>query len=108
MSGACDERAAAVLMNAKRLTRDQAEALALQAVAFLAERPADFLRFADLSGLSVDEIRSRLPDPALLGAVLDYVLYDDEMVQAFAAAAGVDSTAPRLARSLLPGAAPGN
>jgi hypothetical protein len=91
-------------MHSEPATTDEAEALALRALAFLAERPRDFLRFADLAGLTVDQIKARLADPALLGAVLDYLLYDDEMVRAFAAAAEVDPAAPRQARALLPGA----
>lgn len=91
-------------MSMKLPTREEAEALALRAVAFLAQRPQDFLRFADLTGLSVETIKARLDDPALLGAVLDYVLYSDETVRAFADAAEVDIGAPRRARAVLPGA----
>jgi hypothetical protein len=83
---------------------EEAEALALRAVAFLAERPEDFLRFADICGLTVDAIRTQLNDPALLGAVLDYVLASEAMVQEFAAAVEVDPEAPRRARARLPGA----
>jgi hypothetical protein len=90
-------------MAAKLPTQDEAETLALRAVAFLAERPQEFLRFADLCGVSVEQIRGRLDDPALLGAVLDYVLFSDAMVRDFAAAAQVDPEAPRLARARLPG-----
>lgn len=84
-------------------TREEAETLALRAVAFLAERPREFLRFAELSGLSVEQIRSRVGDPALLGAVLDYLLFSDALVREFAAAAAVEPEAPRRARALLPG-----
>ena len=81
---------------------EEAEALALRAVAFLAERPQEFLRFADICGLGVDAIKARLADPALLGAVLDYVLASEAMVLDFATAAEVDPEAPRRARALLP------
>jgi hypothetical protein len=91
-------------MVTKLPTQDEAEALALRAVAFLAERPQHFLRFADLCGLTVDEIKGRLNDPALLGAVLDYVLYSDAMVRELTDAIGVEPDAPRLARARLPGA----
>lgn len=90
-------------MTAKALSQDEAETLALRAVAFLAERPRDFLRFAELSGLSVEQIRSRVGDPALLGAVLDYLMFSDALVREFAAAAEVDPEAPRRARAALPG-----
>ena len=91
-------------MVTKLPTQEEAEALALRAVAFLAERPQHFLRFADLCGLTVDHIKERLNDPALLGAVLDYLLFSDEMVREFTSAIEVELDAPRLARAKLPGA----
>ena len=92
-------------MVAKLPSMNEAEALALRAVAFLAERRTEFLRFADLTGLPVSTIKRRLNDQMLLGAVLDYVLYSDTMVRDFTAALKIDPGLPRLARARLPGAA---
>ncbi len=85
---------------------EEAEALALRAVAFLAARPEEFLRFVALAGMSVDAVRARLADPALMGAVLDHLLASETLVRAFAAETGLDPEAPRRARALLPGAPP--
>ena len=89
---------------ASRLTRDEAETLAIQAVAFLAGQEDHFLRFVALTGTSVDTVRESLGDAAVLGAVLDFVLADEALVVAFCAASGLAPDLPARARRLLPGA----
>jgi hypothetical protein len=89
---------------APRLTREDAETLAIRVVAFLAEREDLFLRFVALSGMSVDQVRASLADPAVLGAVLDFVLADEALVLELAAALAVPADLPARARRLLPGA----
>ncbi|MBX6320537.1 MAG: DUF3572 family protein, partial [Rhodospirillaceae bacterium] len=74
---------------------EEAEALALRAVAFLAARPEEFLRFVALAGTSVDAVRARIADPALMGAVLDHLLAREDLVRAFAAETGIDPEARR-------------
>ena len=86
--------------------RDAAEALALRALAFLAEEPERLGRFLALSGLGPDELRSRATDPALLGGVLDHLLADERLLIAFAEANGVRPEEAGRARLHLPGAAP--
>jgi hypothetical protein len=84
--------------------RDSAEALALRALAFLAEEPERLGRFLALSGLGPDELRSRAGDPALLGGVLDHLLSDERLLVAFAEASQIAPEEAARARRRLPGA----
>lgn len=86
-------------------TREEAETLAIRAVGFLADRPDLFRRFLGLSGLTVEDVRGRLADPALLGAVLDFILFDEALTRELAAEVGVAPDMPVRARRQLPGAA---
>jgi hypothetical protein len=83
---------------------DAAQALALRALAFLAEEPERLGRFLALSGLGPDELRSRATDPALLGGVLDHLLSDEPLLLAFAAAEELPPEQVARARRHLPGA----
>ncbi len=85
-------------------TREDAETVAIRAVAFLAEDPELLRRFLDLSGIGPADLKGRLTDPALLGAVLDFVLFDDRLTCAFAEAIGVAPDLPARARHVLFGA----
>ncbi len=62
-----------------------AEALALQALAFIAADPEALERFLALTGLGPDQLRSSLTEPAFLIALLDYVLSDEPLLLSFAA-----------------------
>jgi hypothetical protein len=89
---------------AKRIAnRDEAEAFAIHAVAHLASQEDGLERFSALSGIGIDEIRQRLGDADFLGAVLDYVLYDDKLVIEISEAAAMPPEAVLQARRLLPG-----
>ena len=83
---------------------EAAEALALRALAFLAEDPERLGRFLALSGIGPGELRSRAADPALLGGVLDHLLSDERLLVAFAAANGLKPEEAARARWHLPGA----
>ena len=87
-------------------TQEEAETLAIRMVGALAHRPELLQRFLALAGISPDDLRSRLGEPALLGAVLDFVLYDEALTRELAAALDVPPEFPALARRQLPGAAP--
>jgi hypothetical protein len=90
------------------LTLEEAETIGIRAVGFLAEQPDLLQRFLDLSGLDVADLRSRVQDPALLGAILDFILFDETLTRAFAEAAELAPDAPARARSRLPGMAVGD
>lgn len=55
------------------------------------------------SGVSQDDLRSGAGDPAFLGAVLEFLLMNDEWVIDCCTALGVAGTALAEARAALPG-----
>ena len=81
---------------------EDAQAVALQAVAFIAADEDLLPRFVALTGCGADEIRRRIGDPAFLGGVLDFVLADEPTLLAFAEAAGLAPETPMVARGKLP------
>jgi len=78
-------------------------ALAIQALAFLAEDEERLGDFLALSGLTVDGLRAAAGKPDFLIAVLEHLLQDEMMVMAFAASADVDpaSIAPACRKLML-------
>ena len=85
-------------------SRDEAETIAIRLVAELAERPDLLRRFLDLAGLTPDDLRARLQDPALLGAVFDFVLFDEQLTLELADALALEASLFGAARRQLPGA----
>ncbi|WP_342642220.1 DUF3572 domain-containing protein [Rhodoligotrophos ferricapiens] len=86
------------------LTGENAETLGLRCLAFLAAEPDRFGRFLALTGIGPTEIRDQAKDPSFLGAVLDYLLSDEDLLLSFCAAEKIDPLVPAAARSRLPGA----
>lgn len=72
---------------------DQAEAIALSALAFLAADMPRLGRFLALTGIGPGELRAEARTPSVLAAVLDYLLHDESLLLVFAAGHGV---APEL------------
>jgi len=72
------------------LTPEAAEAVAVQALTFLAGEPERLSRFLDTTGLAPGEIRAASAAPGFLLGVLDYLAADDRLIAAFAAEAGLD------------------
>lgn len=60
-------------MNSK-ITQEQAEAVALQALAFLASEPELLPRFLALSGIDASQIRQAAAEPGFLAGVLGFFL----------------------------------
>lgn len=84
------------------LTRDDVQAVALKAVAFIAADDELLPRFVALSGCGVDDIRRRIADASFLGGVLDFILADEPTLLAFVAAADLAPETPMAARAKLP------
>ncbi len=84
-------------------TRDAAETLAIQALAFIAEEPESLSRFLAASGLSVEQIRAAARQPGFLAGVLDYMLGDEKLLLAFAQSAGLDPAIVARAANALGG-----
>jgi hypothetical protein len=86
-----------------RPTREAAEALAVQALGFIAEEPQSLSRFLDASGISFDRIRQAAREPGFLAGVLEHMLGDESLLLAFARAAGIDPAEVARAASALGG-----
>jgi hypothetical protein len=67
------------------MVADQAEIVALQALAFLAEDAQRLGTFLALTGLGPEELRAQAREPHLLAAVLDHLLRNESQLLVFAA-----------------------
>ena len=85
------------------LSRDRAETLAAQALAWLAQDPDRIGAFLGWAGTGPDALRARLRDPGLMIAVLDFLMLEDATVIAFCAEHGYDPLDVMRARGGLPG-----
>ncbi len=78
-----------------------AEIVAIQALSFVAGEPERLGLFLSESGIGPETLRSAAKDPQFLVSVLDFVLRDDETVQAFASVSQLDPTTIAAARQAL-------
>lgn len=85
------------------LRRDAAEALAAEALAWMASDDEILGGFLGAAGATPDDLRARIADPEFLGFVLDYLLSDEAALVAFCGAAGISPDRPARARAGLPG-----
>lgn len=79
-----------------------AQIIALKAIAFIAADEDLLPRFVALTGCGADEIKSRIHDPSFLGGVLDFILADEPTLLAFVAAEELAPETPMAARHKLP------
>src|ERR1700676_409460 len=85
------------------VSREAAETLAIQALAFLAEEPERFAAFLSVSGVTIAGIREAAAEPGFLAGVLEHMLADESLLIAFADSAGIDPASIARARSALGG-----
>jgi hypothetical protein len=71
-------------------TRETAEMLAIQALAFIAEEPERMAAFVSVTGMEADAIRDAARSPDFLVGVLEHMLGDESLLIAFADSAGID------------------
>ncbi|MCK5931257.1 MAG: DUF3572 domain-containing protein [Fulvimarina manganoxydans] len=64
-------------------TREVAEAIAVEALGFIASDPILFDRFCGVTGLSAGEMRAAASEPGFLGGVLDFVTAHEPTLMAF-------------------------
>lgn len=83
--------------------QDSAEALALQALEWLAGQDDLFPQFMAATGADVADLPLAATRPEFLAAVLDFLLMEDAMVIGFCDAAGLRNETPMQMRALLPG-----
>ena len=87
------------------VTRDRAEALALECLTWLVGNEELFAVFLGSTGVDAADLRGSVQDTDFLASVLDFLLMDDAWVMAFCADAGLPNEAPMRARAALPGGA---
>ncbi len=85
------------------MNQSQAEALAIDALSWLAGQPEAMGRFLASSGSGPAELRSRAAEPAFLGFVMDFMLSEEPLLMEFCADRGFPPEAPMRARATLPG-----
>jgi hypothetical protein len=78
-----------------------AEIVAVQALSFLASQPERLAQFLAETGIGPATLRSAAADPQFLIGVLDFLLRNDEAVQAFATASDLHPTTVAAARQAL-------
>jgi hypothetical protein len=84
-------------------SREAAETLAIQALAFIAEEPERMAAFLSVTGIAPDAIRATAREPDFLAGVLEHMLGDESLLIAFAEAAGIDPAGIARARRALGG-----
>jgi hypothetical protein len=82
-------------------SRKAADAIGVDALAFIAEDAKLFQRFLDMSGLEVDQIRAEAAKPAFFVGLLDFILAHEPTTMDFAAHAGLDPAEVQIARDAL-------
>jgi hypothetical protein len=83
--------------------REQAEALAVSALSFLAGDPDRFGAFLALSGIGPESIRAAAGEPHFLTGVLDYLVSDEKLLLDFAEHQNVDPFEITRSRAALAG-----
>jgi hypothetical protein len=100
------------LMKGKGMSRSQetnrndAEALAVAALGFLAADVDRLGRFLAITGLGPENLRQAATDPGFLAGVLAHVADDEPLLVAFAANEGIPPERVSRAHLVLSGAAP--
>jgi Protein of unknown function (DUF3572) len=87
----------------RRMTRELAESMAIQALTYLAGDGERLGRFLAVTGLGPDEIRAAAGEPGFLVGVLEYLASDEPLLSGFAAEAGVAPTDIAMAHMALGG-----
>lgn len=85
------------------MTPDQAETLALRALAFMAADEDMAGRFAGATGASLAEAPSRLAEAGYLAGILEFLVGEDRWIRAFCDSEGLPYDAPLRALMALPG-----
>ena len=71
-----------------KLTRDAAEAIAIDALTFIAADDT-LSRFVSMTGIDPAGIRTEISKPGFLGGVMGHIVQDEGLLIAFAASAGL-------------------
>ena len=86
-----------------RFARKGAEALAIQALTFIAGDGERLGRFLAVTGIGPSEIRAAAREPGFLGGILEYVASDERLIADFASEVGLDPGDIERGRAMLTG-----
>lgn len=87
------------------ISPENAQTVALQALAWLVANEELLPVFMGATGAGADDLRARAGEPEFLSSVLDFLMMDDAWVVAFCDTQGVAYEVPMQARMSLPGGA---
>lgn len=90
----------------RRMPTDEAERVAITALAHLANDEGLMMRFLSMTGITAAEIRAAAADPGFLAGVLDFLLGNEEDAVEFAHANALPPEDILRARAALAGGAP--
>jgi hypothetical protein len=82
-------------------SREAAEMLAIQALAFIAEAPERMAAFLTVTGIEPEAIRDAAREAHFLAGVLEHMLGDESLLIAFAERADIDPAAIARAHDAL-------
>jgi hypothetical protein len=86
-----------------KASREAAEMLGIQALAFIADDSERLARFLAMTGIGPNQIRAAAREPGFLAGVLEHMLADESLLIGFADSAGIDPAQVARARSALGG-----
>ncbi len=86
-----------------KMKQDQAEIVALQAIAWLVGNEELCQSFLGSSGASAEDMKSRVDEPEFLASVLEFLMLDDGNVISFCDTHGLGYETPMQALYGLPG-----
>lgn len=89
--------------DSKRLSRENAEELAIQVLGFIGRDPEHLGRFLSLSGIGPAQLREAASEPGFLLGVLEFVMADETLLLAFTSNSGVRPTMIAAAHYALSG-----
>ncbi|WP_181707816.1 DUF3572 domain-containing protein [Chthonobacter rhizosphaerae] len=84
-----------------RLSREDAEEIAISGLQFLVQDPEALGRFLALSGIGPGDIRAAAQEPGFLTGVLEFYLEDESLLLAFAASRSIRPVMVAAARHVL-------
>lgn len=87
------------------MTEEEASAIALQALAWMAGEDDMLRHFSAATGVDPADLAARLGEVELQAAALDFLMLDDAWLLRFSAATGIAPDRPGWARQVLPGGA---
>jgi Protein of unknown function (DUF3572) len=86
-----------------KISREEAEAIAVSALTYLSETPELMQRFLALTGIEASGIRQAAAEPHFFAGVLKFFLAHEPTLLAFCTARGVEPQAVSAALGGLPG-----